>query len=49
MIGLLCFYVTYVSYRNLKSQLPFVEGKNHKFDSELNIIDKALFFGHVAG
>jgi hypothetical protein len=47
--GLLCFYVTYVSYRNLKSQLPFVEGKNHKYDSELNIIDKALFFGQSPG
>jgi hypothetical protein len=47
--GLLCFYITYVSYRNLKSQLPFVEGKNHKFDSELYIIDKALFFGQSPG
>jgi hypothetical protein len=47
--GLLCFYVTYVSYRNLKSQLPFVEGKNHKFDSELYLIDKALFFGKPPG
>jgi PAP2 superfamily len=44
--GLLCFYVTYVSYRNLKSQLPFIEGKDHKFDRELSIIDKALFLGH---
>jgi len=49
VIGLLSFYVTYVSYRNLKSQLPFVEGKGHKFDTELNIIDKALFFGHSPG
>ncbi len=49
VIGLLSFYVTYVSYRNLKSQLPFVEGKHHKFDSELNIIDKALFFGQSPG
>ena len=46
--GMLCFYVTYVSYRNLKSQLPFVEGKDHKFDRELFTIDKALFFGHDA-
>ena len=44
--GLLSFYITYVSYRNLKSQLPFVVGKNHKFDRELFIIDKALFLGH---
>src|SRR3954468_16924843 len=49
VIGLLLFYVTYVSYRNLKSQLPFVEGKNHKYDSELNIVDKALFFGQSPG
>jgi hypothetical protein len=47
--GLLCFYVTYVSYRNLKSQLPFVEGKHHLFDVELNLIDKALFLGHYPG
>jgi PAP2 superfamily len=44
--GLLCFYFTYVSYRNLKSQLPAVEGKGHKFDRELAIIDQALFLGH---
>jgi hypothetical protein len=44
--GILCFYVTYVSYRNLKSQLPFIEGKDHKFDRELFSLDKALFLGH---
>jgi hypothetical protein len=43
--GLLCFYFTYVSYRNLKSQLPAVEG-NVQFDRELSIIDQALFLGH---
>jgi hypothetical protein len=47
--GLLGFYVTYVSYRNLKSQVPFVEGKNHTFDFELNTIDRALFLGHFPG
>ncbi len=47
--GLLCFYVTYVSYRNLKSQLPFVEGHGHLFDYELLTIDKALFLGHYPG
>jgi hypothetical protein len=47
--GLLSFYVTYVSYRNLKSQVPFVEGKGHTFDFELNIIDRALFLGHYPG
>jgi hypothetical protein len=44
--GILCFYVTYVSYRNLKSQLPFIEGKDHKFDRELFSLDKAMFLGH---
>jgi hypothetical protein len=44
--GILCFYITYVSYRNLKSQLPFIEGIHHKFDRELFIIDKAIFLGH---
>jgi hypothetical protein len=44
--GILCFYVTYVSYRNLKSQLPFMLGKDHKFDRELFSLDKALFLGH---
>jgi hypothetical protein len=44
--GILSFYVTYVSYRNLKSQLPFIEGKGHKFDRELFSMDKALFLGH---
>jgi hypothetical protein len=44
--GILSFYVTYVSYRNLKSQLPFIEGTHHKFDRELFSMDKALFLGH---
>src|SRR4029079_16268334 len=44
--GILCFYVTYVSYRNLKSMLPFIEGKAHKCDRELFSIDRALFLGH---
>ena len=44
--GILSFYVTYVSYRNLKSQLPFIEGVHHKFDRELFSMDKALFLGH---
>jgi PAP2 superfamily len=44
--GILCFYITYVSYRNLKSQLPFIEGIHHKFDRELFIVDKAVFLGH---
>jgi hypothetical protein len=44
--GIVCFYVTYVSYRNLKSQLPFILGKDHKFDRELFSLDRALFLGH---
>jgi hypothetical protein len=44
--GILCFYLTYVSYRNLKSQLPFIEGRNHKFDRPLFSFDKSIFLGH---
>ncbi len=44
--GILSFYITYVSYRNLKSQLPFIEGRGHKFDRPLFSLDKALFLGH---
>ena len=47
--GILSFYVTYVSYRNLKSQLPFIEGKDHKFDRELFTLDRTLFLGHDPG
>jgi hypothetical protein len=43
--GLVCFYVTYVSYRNLKSFLPFIMGPA-KYDRELHLMDRALFFGH---
>ena len=44
--GILAFYITYVSYRNLKSQLPFIEGRGHKFDRELFSLDKGIFLGH---
>ena len=44
--GILSFYITYVSYRNLKSQLPFIEGRGHKFDRELFTLDKTVFLGH---
>ena len=33
VFGLVCFYVTYVSYRNLKSFLPFIMGED-KYDHE---------------
>ena len=45
VMGLVCFYITYVSYRNLKSFLPFVMGQE-KYDRELHIVDTALFLGY---
>ncbi|MFJ9315477.1 phosphatase PAP2 family protein [Pimelobacter simplex] len=54
-IGVIAFYLTYVSYRNLKSFLPFVrsdpnaapgEVKALSYDRELHIMDKVIFFGH---
>lgn len=44
VVGLVCFYVTYVSYRNLKSFLPLVLGRD-KYDRALHQIDQLLFFG----
>jgi hypothetical protein len=44
IMGLVCFYITYVSYRNLKSFLPFVMG-TEKYDRALHRMDQALFFG----
>ena len=41
--ALLSFYVTYISYRNLKSFLPFVTDAN--FDGELLSSERWLFFG----
>ncbi|MEZ0577765.1 phosphatase PAP2 family protein [Nocardioides sp. MH1] len=54
VLGVASFYVTYVSYRNLKSNLPFVRDADPdpmkteavSFDHELHIMDKVLFFGH---
>jgi hypothetical protein len=43
-LGIICFYVVYVSYRNLKSFLPFIV--TTKYDRELHLLDRALFFGH---
>ena len=48
VLGLVCFYITYVSYRNLKSFLPFIMG-DKKYDRELHLLDQALFFGHEPG
>ncbi|MEZ5096262.1 MAG: phosphatase PAP2 family protein [Nocardioides sp.] len=47
VLGVACFYVTYVSYRNLKSFLPSVTGRN--YDRELHLIDRAIFLGHDPG
>ncbi|HEY3015077.1 MAG TPA: phosphatase PAP2 family protein [Nocardioides sp.] len=44
LVGLVCFYITYVSYRNLKSFLPFVIAK--KYDTQLHHLDTFLFFGN---
>ena len=51
-LGIGAFYVTYVSYRNLKSALPFVrnfQDADEMFDRELNTFDRVLFFGHQPG
>ncbi|MDH2414200.1 phosphatase PAP2 family protein [Nocardioides sp. CER19] len=46
-LGVVCFYIVYVSYRNLKSALPaLIEAQ---YDHELHLIDNALFFGHEPG
>ena len=43
-LGIICFYVVYVSYRNLKSFLPFIRGT--EYDRELHMLDRLLLFGH---
>lgn len=45
VLGITCFYTTYVSYRNLKSFLPEVR-PGVTFDRELHLLDRTLFFGH---
>ena len=42
--GMAAWYLTYATFRNLKSFVPFVNLNN--YDAELNSIDKAIFFGH---
>lgn len=47
VLGLVCFYVTYVSYRNLKNFLPFVRvRKTQQGDYELHKFDQWLLFGN---
>jgi hypothetical protein len=45
VMGVVCFYITYVSYRNLKSFLPFVLS-DEEYDRELHLLDRTLMFGH---
>jgi hypothetical protein len=44
VIGLTSFYVTYVSYRNLKNYLP--EFYSQEQDARLHKLDRLLFLGH---
>ena len=43
VLGLVCFYATYVGYRNLKNFLPFIREGTH--DRMLMELDRFLFFG----
>jgi hypothetical protein len=47
VLGICCFYIIYVCYRNLKSFLPLVSDR--MYDRELHLLDKTLFFGHEPG
>jgi hypothetical protein len=44
VLGIVCFYTVYVSYRNIKSFLPFII--ETKYDRELHLLDRALMFGN---
>ena len=46
-MGLAVFYVSYVSYRNLKGALPFARPEQH--DRQLLNLDRLLAFGHDPG
>jgi hypothetical protein len=49
IVGLVCFYATYVSYRNLKNFLPFIrsqDGDPTTYDNTLHKMDQFLMFGH---
>ena len=43
LVALLSFYATYLSYRNVKSFIPFVTGADH--DMGLLDLDRAMFLG----
>lgn len=44
LTGLATWYVTYAAFRNMKSYVPFVNGRI--WDEDLERIDNALWFGH---
>jgi hypothetical protein len=44
LIGLAAWYLTYASFRNLKSFVPFVN--QHLWDGVLEDVDRLLFFGY---
>jgi membrane-associated phospholipid phosphatase len=44
LLGLGAWYLTYASFRNLKSYVPFVNG--HLWDGVLDDLDRILWFGH---
>ena len=46
-LGLLSFYVTYLSYRNLKGFLPFLTDQD--YDPNLLSLDRSFFLGHDPG
>jgi membrane-associated phospholipid phosphatase len=50
IVGIVSFYVTYVSYRNIKNFLPFImrdgDGPPTKYDYALHRFDHLLLFGH---
>jgi membrane-associated phospholipid phosphatase len=50
VVGLVSFYVSYVSYRNIKNFLPFImrdgDGPPTKYDYALHRFDDWLLFGH---
>ncbi len=50
IVGIVSFYVTYVSYRNIKNFLPFImrdgDGPPTKYDYALHRFDHWLLFGH---
>jgi hypothetical protein len=46
-LGLLSFYITYLSYRNLKGFLPFLTDQD--LDPALLSLDRSMFLGHDPG